>query len=548
VIGVRHPIGLKTGVGLALALAGALALCTVPSTRALAAGTAAPASAAAAAPAATAVPGWLKITDPPVTGARAIATFGNAGVAVAGTGGKIAVSTNGGATWTLRPLPGGLAVRAVAFSDARHGWAVGPAATIDVTSDGGLTWKRAAPAPAGTFAAVAAATSGQLVCAIDPTSTTIVTATNVATPVWAPEATTLTPFPTAPSIVAGHSASDGDFAAVIGDNGVLITRAADAWTPQTSPYGAGVPATLALAPSPVWGNGVPDLFAIAASDVQASDDEGASFTSLAPPAGGSSGAYLGGPRPQLLVGGKAGLLERYSLTGGAWTTDKGTLTAAIVACAAGPGGVAYALSSDGHVERTLSYGAEPFDLSSSAAALTVGGSVRLTASSSVRAPGALVLQARPAGGAWSTVHTWSWSTSPGTPAAVSERPTSTTQYRLGFVLGGHIDAVSGTVGVAVRSRIAVTRSAYNLHVGDVYRLTGHVYPAQPGRKVTIWTDRGGAWHQVAKGGVVALVHGSSFATRLFGTPVRQGYHLQVRIGANSAHLAAVSVRVRVTIR
>jgi len=546
-IGVSRQIGLRTGAGVALALAGALVLCTLPSARALAAQRAAPASAVRAAPAAATVPGWLKVTDPPVTGARAIAAFGDAGVVVAGTGGKVAVSTNGGATWTLRSLPGGLAVRAVAFSDARHGWAVGPAATIDLTTDGGVTWKRASPAPVGTFAAVAAARSAQLVCAIDPSSATIVSATSVTTPVW--KAATLTPFPTAPSIVAGHSASDGDFAAAIGDDGVLITGASDGtWTPQTSPYGAGVPATLALAPSPVWGNGVPDLFAIAASDVQGSDDEGSSFASLAPPAGGSSGAYLGGPRPQLLVGGKAGLLERYSLSSGAWATDKGALTSAIAACAAGPGGVAYALSSDGHLERTLSYGAEPFDLSLSTGTLTVGGAVRLTASSSVRAPGALVLQARPAGGSWSTVHPWSWATSPGTPTAVTEKPTSTTQYRLGFVLGGHVDAVSGTVGVAVRSRIAVTRSVYNLHVGDVYRLTGHVYPVQPGRKVTIWTDRGGAWHQVAKGGVVALVGGSSFATRLFGTPVRQGYHLQVRLGANSAHLAAVSVRVRVTIR
>ncbi len=549
---------MRAAISTVLALAGAFALCALPAppARALApgAGVALTAPALRAAVAATSGSGWQKVADPfaPASGAgQAIATFGSAGVAVAGTGSKIAVSTNGGATWTLRALPaGGSPVTSVAFSDAHHGWAVGPADTIDVTTNGGVTWTRTTPAGVtAAFDAIAAATSAPLVCVLTPSS--ILTTTSVTAPNWKSEGAAITTYPTAPSVVAAHSKADGDFAAAIGNNGIFITRASDGtWTSQTSPFPASTAAVLAVAPSPVWGNGAYDLFAISASDVQGSDDEGNSFDSLAPPAGGSftSGAFLGAPHSQLLVGGQSGLLERYVLASGTWATDKGALTGNIVACAAGPGGVAYALSADGHVERTLSYGAAPFALSASAGTVTAGTAVRFTAASAVRAPGSLVLQAHPAGGSWKVVHTWSWSANPATPGAVSLKPLSTTQYRLAFVLGGRTAAVSGTAGVAVRSRITVARTVFSLVRGDTYRVTGTVYPAQPGRKVTIWTDRGGTWHQVADGGVVALVRGSTFATRLFGTPLHETYHLQVRLAASSSRLAALSPGIEVTVK
>ena len=78
------------------------------------------------------------------------------------------MSTNGGATWTLRALPaGGSPVTSVAFSDAHHGWAVGPADTIDVTTNGGVTWTRTTPAGVtAAFDAIAAATSAPLVCVL----------------------------------------------------------------------------------------------------------------------------------------------------------------------------------------------------------------------------------------------------------------------------------------------------------------------------------------------------------------------------------------------
>ncbi len=441
-------------------------------------------------------------------------------------------------------------MRSVVFSDAHHGWAMGPANTIDVTTNGGVTWK--AVTQTGAFDAIAAATSAPLVCVLTPSS--ILATTSVTAPSWTVEGAGLTAYPSAP---VSAVASAGGFAAAAGANGVLITRASGGtWTQQSS---FANPVVLALISNPVVGDGSYDLFAIAANDVQGSDDGGVSFQDLpTPPAAGAgksqlSAALLSAPRAQLLVGGQSGLLERYvpangDFSSGTWATDKGALTGNIVACAAGPGGVAYALSADGHVEHTLSYGAAPFALSASAGTVTAGTAVRFIASSAVRAPGSLVLQAHPAGGSWKGVHTWSWSANPATPGAVSLKPLSTTQYRLAFVLGGHTAAVSGTAGVAVRSRITVARTVFSLVRGDTYRVTGTVYPAQPGRKVTIWTNRGGTWHQVTDGGVVALVGGSTFATRLFGTPLHETYHLQVRLAASSSRLAALSPGIKVTVK
>ena len=130
---------------------------------------------------------------------------------------------------------------------------------------------------------------------------------------------------------------------------------------------------------------------------------------------------------------------------------------------------------------------------------------------------------------------------------LDDEPLSTTTYRLRFVFAGQT-AASATVTVGVRPEISLARTSLRLRRGAVYRLSGQVWPAEPGAKVTIWTGRGGRWHRIASGGVVKLSHGSSFATRRFGTPVRQSYDLQVRLAANASHLAAKSALVKVTIR
>jgi hypothetical protein len=263
-------------------------------------------------------------------------------------------------------------------------------------------------------------------------------------------------------------------------------------------------------------------------------------------------ALMGSPQPQILVGGTSGLLERRVLSSATWTTDAGPLSADIVSCAAGPGGVAYALSSDGHVERTLSYGAAPLTLSASTSTVTATNDVFVTAASSIWAPGLLVFEEQPAGGAWQQIGRWA---SPGLPSDfpvaasnyLDDEPLSTTSYRLRFVFAGHL-AASATVTVGVRPEISFARTSLRLRRGAVYRLSGQVWPAEPGAEVTIWTNRGGRWHRIASGGVVRLVGGSSFATRRFGTPVRQSYELQVRLAANAAHLAAKSALVKVTVR
>ena len=117
------------------------------------------------------------------------------------------------------------------------------------------------------------------------------------------------------------------------------------------------------------------------------------------------------------------------------------------------------------------------------------------------------------------------------------------------MFAGQTAATSAAVTVGVRPQISLAHTSLTLRKGAVYRLTGQVLPAEPGRSVTIWTNRGGSWHRVAKGGIVKLAGGgSTFATRLFGTPKRESYKLQVRLAGSAEYLAAKSAYVKVTIR
>jgi len=348
-------------------------------------------------------------------------------------------------------------------------------------------------------------------------------------------------------------ASTSDGWAVGADGTILLTSDGGAtWSAPTNP----VPTTADL--SGVTFASTSDGWAVGADGtILLTSDGGATWsapTTPVPPADDLSAvALLGSPQPQLLVGGKAGLLERMVLSSGTWATDSGALTADIVSCAAGPGGVAYALSSDGHVERTLSYGAAPLTLSVSTSTVTATHDVYVTAASAVRAPGTVVFDEQSAGGAWQPpigrwTSPWPWTKGSVAPGAVlDDEPLSTTSYRLRFVFAGHL-AASATVTIGVRPEISLARTSLRLRRGAVYRLSGQVWPAEPGAEVTIWTNRGGRWHRIASGGVVRLVGGSSFATRRFGTPVRQSYELQVRLAANAAHLAAKSALVKVTVR
>ena len=58
-----------------------------------------------------------------------------------GTHGGVWATTDGGATWTRHALPGDTKTyRAIDFTDAQTGWAVGAKGMIAKTIDGGLTW------------------------------------------------------------------------------------------------------------------------------------------------------------------------------------------------------------------------------------------------------------------------------------------------------------------------------------------------------------------------------------------------------------------------
>jgi len=138
--------------------------------------------------------------------------------------------------------------------------------------------------------------------------------------------------------------------------------------------------------------------------------------------------------------------------------------------------------------------------------------------------------------------------SPADPGAVVDSPLATTQYRLRFVFAGGTAATSTTATVAVRPQISLASSSFTLRKGRTYRLSGRVFPVEIGRKVTVWTNRGGAWRPVSGGGTYTLVHGTSFVTRLFGTPKRENYKLQVRLAGNASYRAARSVVVKATIR
>ena len=129
------------------------------------------------------------------------------------------MSTDGGATWVQRKLPD-WPVQSVAFSDATHGWAVGPPNNFDATTDGGATWQAVSSLPTlnptDTFEAVAAARTGALVSVLGQRS--VLSTTDGGT-TWTQEATSgIASYPSAPlSIVAGPVG----FAATAGGNGAL---------------------------------------------------------------------------------------------------------------------------------------------------------------------------------------------------------------------------------------------------------------------------------------------------------------------------------------
>ena len=73
-------------------------------------------------------------------------------------------------------------------------------------------------------------------------------------------------------------------------------------------------------------------------------------------------------------------------------------------------------------------------------------------------------------------------------------------------------------------------------------------PKLSGESVSLWTDRGGHWRKVTLGGNVKLVNGSSYRSRAFGCPVRETYHLRVKVGTTRRHASAQSALITVRVR
>lgn len=108
--------------------------------------------AAAALSAALAAPPAVALADPldreavktilaPRALLTAVARNGSRLIAV-GERGHVLLSDDEGATWRQARVPVSVTLTAVAFADARNGWACGHGAVILHTADGGLTWNK----------------------------------------------------------------------------------------------------------------------------------------------------------------------------------------------------------------------------------------------------------------------------------------------------------------------------------------------------------------------------------------------------------------------
>jgi len=103
-----------------------------------------------------AAPSRLALTSLLLAGARA----GDRLVAV-GQRGHVLISDDGGRAWAQRPCPTRATLTAVAFADARTGWAAGHDATILATVDAGETWTLQHRAPAWEQPVLALAADGR---------------------------------------------------------------------------------------------------------------------------------------------------------------------------------------------------------------------------------------------------------------------------------------------------------------------------------------------------------------------------------------------------
>ncbi|MGH7441030.1 MAG: WD40/YVTN/BNR-like repeat-containing protein [Polyangiaceae bacterium] len=90
---------------------------------------------------------------------RAVACVGNLDGWTAGSGGAVAHTTDGGATWTAQQAGTTATLRAVRFASSTSGVFVGDGGTVGYTRDAGATWTLVAPLTTATLRAAAVAPS-----------------------------------------------------------------------------------------------------------------------------------------------------------------------------------------------------------------------------------------------------------------------------------------------------------------------------------------------------------------------------------------------------
>ena len=223
---------------------------------------------------------------------------------------------------------------------------------------------------------------------------------------------------------------------------------------------------------PLWGDGLPDLVAVAGGDVLGSDDA-STFAVLpgllAGPGPWSAAAWVGVPARSLLVAGP-GTAEFVQPAVNTGVSSSSGLASAMLALAPADQSVAYLLGADGAIVRTLSAGRQPATARVDKARIRAGATTRLNARIRIAAPGDLLVQSRVPGKPWQTEQTIAWTPADwDTTRSWSFSPSLTHDYALSFRYGGTTVPLTAATRVVVVPKVLTARSRYDLRRGAIFR-------------------------------------------------------------------------------
>jgi photosystem II stability/assembly factor-like uncharacterized protein len=256
---------------------------------------------------------WLSVA-PPWGASWAINdvyAFGATGLAVAGDGGHIGVTRDGGGSWSV-VVPGGYEAAvftAIAMGPSGRG-VVASGGLLLVTDDWGSTWRTPSYLGSGPGASINdVALRGSLAAAVGDDG--VIMSSGDAGATWRKLAS-----PTLSPITSVAIAGDGTAAIAGSAAGEILVGAADVWALAGAV--AGPVTSVAASTDPVWGDGLPDLFAATGSDLLGSDGALAFVTLPGLPDLSSQPwpalAWVGVPERYLLIAGaqNAGFFEPLS--------------------------------------------------------------------------------------------------------------------------------------------------------------------------------------------------------------------------------------------